>query len=99
MILYLVYDQLNHTFSHPLVGPDLRTVQTSLAEMAPENLADLHVYEICELKDLTDLFRLGLKYQKKVPDYVRSKTSLKNQKKYLQRRKTKTVQTKTKKPT
>lgn len=63
MILYLIHDLQQNSYSHPLVGPDLSTVKLSLKQLNPENLSNLKVVVLDTLETLEDL--LSLKIQKK----------------------------------
>lgn len=61
MILYLVKDIKKKTYSHPMVAPDLQTVQLSFRELNPENAKDLKLIVLCSLKSISDLEKLTLK--------------------------------------
>lgn len=60
MILYLIHDLQQKTYSHPLVGPDLSTVKQSLKQLNPENLQDLKVVVLDTLETLDDLLNLRI---------------------------------------
>lgn len=58
MILYLIHDLKQKTYSHPMVAPDLKTVKISLKQLNPENLTDLKIIHLDTLKHDSELLSL-----------------------------------------
>lgn len=72
MILYLIHDLQQNTYSHPLVGPDLGTVNQSLLQLNPENLSDLKVVVLDTLETLDDLLKLRVIDEHSIPPLKKS---------------------------
>lgn len=60
MLLYLIYDSVNNTYSTPLISYDVETVQAALETLNPENLSSLHIIPITNFSDTTDLLKLRI---------------------------------------
>lgn len=58
MILYLVHDTEANTYSYPLVGPDLQTINQSLQTLNPENLKNLKVIKLDTINTPSDLLNI-----------------------------------------
>lgn len=74
MLLYLVYDKVQRTVSTPLLAPTLEIAQTALKQLNPENLNNLIIHPLSDLKNVLDLFLLNLDENKTLPEFLITKS-------------------------
>lgn len=65
MILYLVKDLKKQSYSHPIVAPDIQTVEDAFKKLNPENLSDLQIVVLTNFTKLADLEKLQISKSKK----------------------------------
>lgn len=76
MILYLVFDKKNHTCTSPAFGHDLSEAQEALRLINPENIDDLVIHVITEIKSIYDFFLLTVDENKSLPDFILNRSAL-----------------------
>lgn len=72
MLLYIVFDEQNQTYSQPLLAPDLPTAQHALNAINPENLNSLLIYPITTIVTPSDLLQLQVNKSLPIPQSYRS---------------------------